>query len=143
MVSYQNKPVDTVANSTPRDCDEVHLGNQMVITFNDAFQACDVAIDESMKEVGDLNKQDVFNFHDNIDIEGENVEGAYETSQANVIEIELNDLHYLKLTTESKVPLYEGSDLSRLIMTLMILNTCTTHHCSNGFVNELLNVVMI
>jgi hypothetical protein len=84
MVSIQDKHVDTVANSTPSDCDEVHLGNQMVTTFNDAFQACDVAIDESTKEVGDLNKQDVFNFHDNVDIEGENVEGPYETIQANV-----------------------------------------------------------
>jgi hypothetical protein len=113
----------------------------MATTFNDAFQACDVAVNKSMKEVGNLNKQDVFNFHDNIHIEGENVEGAYETSQANVIEIELDDLHYLKLTTESKVPLSKGSDLNRLIMTLMILNTCTTHHCTNGFVNELLSLL--
>jgi hypothetical protein len=43
----------------------------MAATPNDAFQACDVVIDESMKEVRDLNRQDVFNFHDNIDIEGE------------------------------------------------------------------------
>jgi hypothetical protein len=114
----------------------------MATTFNDAFQTCDVAIDESMKEVGDLNRQDVFNFHDNINIEGGNVEGAYETSQANVQEIELDDLHYLKLATKFKVPLYEGSDLSRLIATLMILNTCTTHHCINGFVNELLSLLI-
>jgi hypothetical protein len=83
----------------------------------------------------------VFNFHDNINIEGENVEGAYETSQVNVTKIELDDLHYLKSTTEFKVPLYEGSDLNRLIMTLKILNTCTTHHCTNGFVNELLSLL--
>jgi len=141
IVSIQDKHVDVVANSTFSDCDEVHLGNQMATIFNDAFQACDVAIDESMKEVGNLNKQNVFNFHDNIDIEGENVEGAYETSQANVPKIELDDLHYLKLTTKSEVPLYEGSDLSRLIMTLMILNTCTTHHCTNGIVNELFSLL--
>jgi hypothetical protein len=66
-----------------------------------------------MKEVGDLNKQDVFNFHDNIKIEKENVEGAYEIGQANVPKIELNDLHYLKLVAKSKVLLYEGSDLSK------------------------------
>jgi hypothetical protein len=141
IVSIQNKHVDVVANSAPNNCDEVHLGNQMATTFNDAFQACDVAIDESMKEVRDLNRQDVFNFHDNIDIEGGNVEGAYETSQANVLKIELDDLHYLKLATKSKVPLYEGSDLSKLITTLMILNTCTTHHCTDGFVNELLSLL--
>jgi hypothetical protein len=71
--------VDAIANSTPSNCDEVHLGNQMASIFNDAFQACDEAIDESMEEVGNVNMQDVFNFRDNIDIKGENVEGAYET----------------------------------------------------------------
>jgi hypothetical protein len=42
----------------------------MATTLNDAFQACDVAISESTKEVGDLNKQDVINFHDNIELKG-------------------------------------------------------------------------
>lgn len=36
--------------------DEVELGNQMATTINDAFQACRVANDESMKEAGDLNR---------------------------------------------------------------------------------------
>jgi len=52
-----------------------------------------------MKETGDLNRQNVFNFHDNIDIEGENVEGAYEIGQVNVLETEPDEFHYLKLAT--------------------------------------------
>jgi hypothetical protein len=68
----------------------------MVAIINNAFQACDATIDESMKEVGDLNSQDVFNFHDNINTRRENVEGAHETCQVNVPKIELNDPHYLK-----------------------------------------------
>jgi hypothetical protein len=119
----------------------VHLGNQTVATLNDAFQTCDVVVDESTRDARDLNKQDVFNFHDNIDIEGENVEGAYEIGHVNVPKTEPSDLDYLKLATKSKVLLYEGSDLSRLLAKLMILNTCTTHCCTNGFVNELLSLL--
>ncbi len=48
---------------------------------NDEFQACEVAIDESMKEAGDLNKQKPFNLANNVNIEVGNVEGGYETGE--------------------------------------------------------------
>jgi hypothetical protein len=48
---------------------------------NDAFQACEVAIDESMKEARDLNKQKPFNLANNINIETRNVERRYETGE--------------------------------------------------------------
>ncbi len=41
----------------------------------------------------------------------------------------------------SKVFLYDGSDLHRLTMTLMILNTYATHHCTNGFVDKFLSLL--
>jgi hypothetical protein len=46
---------------------------------NDAFQRCEVAIDESMKEARDLNKQKPFNLANNVNIEVGNVERGYET----------------------------------------------------------------
>ncbi len=98
-IFVQDMHVDVVTNSVPSNYDEVHLGNQMATVFNDAFQACDAVVDESMSEARDLNRQDVFNFHDNEDIEGENVEEVYETCQVNVPKIELDDPHYLKLAT--------------------------------------------
>jgi len=58
-----------------------------------------------------------------------------------ILEFEINDLHHVKLTTKSKIPLYVGSELSRLIGSLVILNTCTTHRCTNGFVDELLSLL--
>lgn len=50
--------------------------------------------------------------------------------------IGMDNLHYLKLIAESKLHLYDGSELSRLIGTLMLLNTCATHRVTNGLVDE-------
>lgn len=48
---------------------------------------------------------------------------------------------YLKLVATSKVRLFESSGLNKLTGTMMILNTCTTHYCTNGFVDELLSLL--
>ncbi len=41
----------------------------------------------------------------------------------------------------SRVPLYEGTTLSRLVATLLILNCCRTHGTSNVFINEMLHLL--
>jgi hypothetical protein len=70
-------------------------------------------------------------------VEGDNVDfRGYGPTQ-----LESNHPHYLKLASESKVALYEGCAFSRLIGTLMILNTCATNHCTNGFEDELLSLL--
>jgi hypothetical protein len=38
------------------------------------------------------------------------------------------------------IPLYQGCEFNRLTRTLMILNTCAAHRCTNGFVDELLSL---
>jgi hypothetical protein len=38
-------------------------------------------------------------------------------------------------------PLYEGSRLSRLGATILLLNTCRVHRCSNNFIDELLRLL--
>ncbi len=48
---------------------------------NDAFQTCEAAIDESMKEARDLNKQRSFNLANNVNIETWNVERGYEIGE--------------------------------------------------------------
>jgi hypothetical protein len=53
----------------------------------------------------------------------------------------MDDPHYLKLVAKSKVPLYDGSELSRLTRALMLLNTCATHWVINGFVDELFSLL--
>jgi hypothetical protein len=40
-----------------------------------------------------------------------------------------------------RVPLYEGSTLSNLATTLLIMNCCKTYGTINAFVNELLGLV--
>jgi hypothetical protein len=60
-------------------------------------------------------------------VEGDNVDlGGYGPTQLE-FHLQIDDPHYLKLAIESKVSMYEGCALSRLIGTLMILNTCATH----------------
>jgi hypothetical protein len=60
-------------------------------------------------------------------VEGDNVDlGGYGPTQLE-FHLQIDDPHYLKLATKSKVSMYEGCALSRLIGTLMILNTCATH----------------
>jgi hypothetical protein len=41
----------------------------------------------------------------------------------------------------SKIPLFEGSTLSSLFATHLILNYCHTHGASNAFINELLGLL--
>jgi hypothetical protein len=50
----------------------------------------------------------------------------------------IDNPHFLELDVESNVPLYEGTHLSMLTCTLMLLNACTSHMCTNVFVDELL-----
>jgi hypothetical protein len=72
-----------VVTSSVVNYDEVELGNQMVATLNDAWQACRVAMDQSNKPNGDLNMQAYFNmakpleFHYNVareNVERDNVD---------------------------------------------------------------------
>jgi hypothetical protein len=59
-VLMQDMHVDNAStNFAPNNVvnyDEVELGNQMATTINDAFQACQVTNDESMREIRDLNR---------------------------------------------------------------------------------------
>jgi hypothetical protein len=41
----------------------------------------------------------------------------------------IDDPHLLRLVAEFEVILYVGSELDRLISTLMLLNACATHKC--------------
>jgi hypothetical protein len=60
-------------------------------------------------------------------VEGDNVDlGGYEPTQPE-FDLEIDDPHYRKLATESKIFLYEGCVFNRLIGTLRILNICGTH----------------
>ncbi len=85
----QNMHVDNASTIfSPKNVvnyDEVESGNQMATTINDAFQACQVANDESMKEAGDLNRLNVFNLVNNINIEGGDDEGGYELGQTIIL----------------------------------------------------------
>jgi hypothetical protein len=116
--------------------DEVELGNQMATFLNDARQTCGVSMDQSNRPNGDLNRQINFNmakpleFDYNVvseNVEGDNVDlGGYGQTQLE-FDLQIDGPHYLKLAIESKVSLYEGYVLIRLIVTLMIINTCVTH----------------
>jgi len=145
--STLERDFDALANivaSSVVGYDEVELGNQMAIAFEDAWQACGVAMHQSNRPNGNLNKQVDFNmvgpleFDYNVvgeNVEGDNVDlGGYEPTQ-HESDLKIDDLHYLKLATKSKVTLYEGCALNRLTRTLIILNTCATHRCINGFVD--------
>ncbi len=41
----------------------------------------------------------------------------------------------------SKIPLFEGSTLSSLSVTFLILNCCRTHGASNAFITKLLGLL--
>jgi hypothetical protein len=116
--------------------DEVELGNQMATSLNDAWQTCGVSMEQCNRPNGDLNMHVNFNMakplefdYDVADknVEGDNVDlGGYGPTQLE-FDLQIDDLHYLKLAIESKVSMYEGCALTRLIGTLMILNTCAAH----------------
>jgi hypothetical protein len=54
----------------------------------------------------------------------------------------LDDFHLLKLISNSKIMLFEGSGkINNLIGTFMILNTSTTHRCTNGFIDEFFSLL--
>jgi hypothetical protein len=58
------KDFDALINVTASSvvgCDEVELGNQMVTSFNDAWQSCGISMDQSNRPNGDLNRQANFN----------------------------------------------------------------------------------
>jgi hypothetical protein len=139
-----------VVASSVVGCDEMELGNQMAVVLNDVWQTCGVTMDQSNRPNGDLDRQTDFNmdkpleFYYNVvesNVEKDNVDfGAYGPTQPK-FDFKINNLHYLKLAIESNVALYEGCAHSRLIGTLMILNTCATHHYTNGFVDELLSLL--
>jgi hypothetical protein len=44
----------------------------------------------------------------------------------------IDDPHLLRFMAEFEVPLYVGSELNRLISTLMLLNVCATHRAQMG-----------
>jgi hypothetical protein len=116
--------------------DEVELGNQMATSLNDVWQTCGVSMDQSNRPNGDLNMLVNFNMAKPLefdyDVAGKNAErdnvdlGGYGPTQPE-FDLQINDPHYLKLAIESKVSMYEGCALTRLIGTLMILNTCAAH----------------
>jgi len=58
-----------------------------------------------------------------------------------VLELSIEDTHYFKLATKSMIPLYQGYEFNRLTSTLMILSTCATHRCMNGFFDKLLSLL--
>lgn len=53
----------------------------------------------------------------------------------------LNYPHFLKLAMESNMLLFESNGFNILTSTLMLLNTSTSHRCTNGFVDELLSLL--
>jgi hypothetical protein len=93
---------------------------------------CDAVVDESIRETTNQGREDIFELRIDMDLDGG--QGKREA----MCKHGSNDPHFLKLVVESKAPLYGGSDLSRLIGTLMLSNTCATHRVTNGFVDELL-----
>jgi hypothetical protein len=58
-----------------------------------------------------------------------------------VLEPSIKDPHCIKLTTNSMIPFYPSCEFNKLTCTLMILNTCATHRCTNGFIDKLLLVL--
>jgi hypothetical protein len=58
-----------------------------------------------------------------------------------ILEPSIEDPHYIKLTTKFMIPLYPSCELNMLTCTLMILNTCATHRCINGFIDKLLSLL--
>jgi hypothetical protein len=66
------------------------------------------------------------------DLEGKNVIVDHDIHEFTNID----DHHFIKLITESSIPLFESSQLNKLTSILMILNTYATHRCINGFVDE-------
>jgi hypothetical protein len=67
--------------------------------------------------------------------------GGHHLEDAAMPKFGIDNPHFLKLDVESSVPLYEGSHLNMLTCTLMLLNACTSHRCTNGFVDELLSLL--
>jgi hypothetical protein len=58
-----------VATSSVVGCDEVELGNQMATSFNYAWQACGLSMDQSNRANGDLNRQVNFNMAKPLEID--------------------------------------------------------------------------
>jgi hypothetical protein len=53
----------------------------------------------------------------------------------------LNYPHFLKLAIKFNILLFESNGFNILTSTLILLNTSTSHRCSNGFVDELLSLL--
>jgi hypothetical protein len=67
--------------------------------------------------------------------------GSHHQEDATMPEFGIDNPHFLKLDVESNVSLYEGSHLSMLTCTLMLLNACTSHRCTNVLMDELLSLL--
>ncbi len=91
--------------------DEMELGNQMATTFNDGWQACGIAMDQSIRPNGDLNRQVDFNMVESLEFDynvardnvgGDNVDlGGYGPTWI----WSTYDLNYFNLAIKTKVAL--------------------------------------
>jgi len=111
----------------------------MVAALNHAFRAFDAAQEKSIMHICEEIRQDPFIFDSDMDLDP-----SYDRGDALVEAIpkpSIEDPHYFKLATKSMIPLCQGYEFNRLIGTSMILNTCATHRCTNGFVDELFSLL--
>lgn len=108
----------------------------MSTTFNHASQAFDATQEKSIEHMNEKIKQEFFTFDLDMDLDPNDDRGN--ALGEVVLEPSIKDPHYIKLTTKSMIPLYPSCELNNLTCTLMILNTCARHRCTNGFIDKLL-----
>jgi hypothetical protein len=107
--------------------------------LNDTFQTVDVTMNDSIPQYGFDGRKEVFNMFD--ELEPNEALGGHHLKDTTMLEFGIDNLHFLQLDVKSNVLLYEGSHLSRLTCTLMLLNACASHRCTNGFVDEPLSLL--
>jgi hypothetical protein len=106
----------------------------MATTFNHASQAFDATQEKSFEHMNKKIKQEFFTFDSNMDLDPNDDRGN--ALGEVVCEPNIEDPHCIKLTTKSMIPLYPSCEFNSLTCTLMILNTCATHRCINGFIDK-------
>jgi hypothetical protein len=115
--------------------DDVDLGLRMAKYLNNTFQVIDVAVNDSIPQSGLDGKEEVFNMFN--ELEPNETLAGHHLEDAAMPKFGINNLHFLKLDVKSS----EGSHFSMLTCTLMLLNACASHRCTNGFVDELLSLL--
>ncbi len=103
--------------------DQSELGVQMARALHQTWQAHDIAINESMVETTNSIKENIFNLGTKMKFY-KNLKGDEKSINISYMWNRLSSL--LEDNAKSKMPLYEGTNLSRLKCILMLLNIHVT-----------------